>query len=296
MGHLDRLQYGIATKMIGEGDQVFRMGTSVTAERMRRTPGCIYGDMFVISWILTGEGEYREDGIRYRLTDGTVCVRRPDRDYFMELAPKESARLYIDLPEPMYRAMLLLVPELAALPPVREAPFRQELFDEFMSLYTAFGKLAADEVYTLLPEMIRFLCKVTGIFDDRERQPLLRAKQMLADPASTLTLPEIAERCGFNYHTFRRDFTAAFGVSPGKFRQTSRMTAASRMLELGDSVTSVASQLGYPDVYTFTHRFTAEMGMPPSRYTGVAAMQDTPRTSAPNRDRSPRGSDARDPS
>ena len=55
MGHLDRLQYGIATKMIGEGDQVFRMGTSVTAERMRRTPGCIYGDMFVISWILTGE-------------------------------------------------------------------------------------------------------------------------------------------------------------------------------------------------------------------------------------------------
>ena len=233
MGHLDRLQYGIATKMIGEGDQVFRMGTSVTAERMRRTPGCIYGDMFVISWILTGEGEYREDGISYRLTDGTVCVRRPDRDYFMELAPKESARLYIDLPEPMYRAMLLLVPELAALPPVREAPFRQELFDEFMSLYTAFGKLAADEVYTLLPEMIRFLCKVTGIFDDRERQPLLRAKQMLADPASTLTLPEIAERCGFNYHTFRRDFTAAFGVSPGKFRQTSRMTAACRMLELG---------------------------------------------------------------
>ncbi len=39
---------------------------------------------------------------------------------------------------------------------------------------------------------------------------------------------------------------------------------------MGDSVTSVASQLGYPDVYTFTHRFKAEMGVPPSRYPDAA--------------------------
>ena len=268
MGQLDRVTHGSITKFIHEKNEFFRLGTSVTDERMRRTPGCIHGDMFVISWILTGEGEYREDGISYRLTDGTICVRRPDRDYVMELTAAESIRLFLDLPEPMYRAMLLLVPELSALPPVREAPFRQELFDEFMSLYAAFEEAPTDELYALLPAMIRFLCAVTGIFDDRERQPLLRAKRMLEDTASTLTLEEIARRCDFNYHTFRRDFTEAFGMPPGKYRQEHRMRAACRMLALGDSVTSVAAQLGYPDVYTFTHRFTAEMGMPPSRYAG----------------------------
>jgi len=270
MIQLDRLTHGIGIKMIHEGNAFLRVGTSVTEERLKRTPGCIHGDMFVISWILTGDGEYREDGITYRLTDETVCVRRPDRDYYMEIEPKHSVRLFIDLPESLYRAMLTLVPELANLPPVRKAPFRKSLFDEFMRLYAAFCGLSSDEIYTLLPAMIRFLCDVTGIFDDREGKPLLRARRMLEDPASTLTLEEIAGHCGFNYHTFRREFAAAFGEPPGKYRQECRMRAACRMLAMGDPVTTVASQLGYPDVYTFTHRFTAEMGVPPSRYAETA--------------------------
>ena len=49
MGHLDRLQHIIQSKYIHDSGTVFRVGTSVTAEYLHRTPGCSHGDMFVIS-------------------------------------------------------------------------------------------------------------------------------------------------------------------------------------------------------------------------------------------------------
>ena len=265
---IERFHYGVKMKNLPVGDAVFRMGMSVTSEKTVRVSGA---EQFVVSWILSGTGQYTENGCCYPLDSETVCVRRPDHDYRYELDAYRSVRLFIELPDEIYHAMLVLIPELASLDPVKKAPFREELWDEFMSLQKAFNHCEPDTLYTLLPSFFHFISSITGILDERDKHPMFRARRLLEDVSSTLTLEEIAGRCGMNYHTFRRKFTQKFGTSPGKYRQSKRIEAACRMLSAGESVASVAEQVGYPDVYTFTHRFTAMMKTAPSRYCEDAA-------------------------
>ena len=265
---LERFHYGVKMKNLPLGDNVFRMGISATSEKTVRVTGT---EQFVISWILSGTGRFTENGCCYPIDSGTVCVRRPEHDYRYELDACRSVRLFIELPCEIYHAMLILIPELASLDPVKSAPFHEALWAEFMSLLETFNNCEPDALYTLLPSFFHFISGVTGILDERDKQPMHHAKRLLEDVSSTLTLEEIAGRCEMNYHTFRREFTREFGISPGKYRQSKRIEAACRMLSAGESVVNVAEQVGYPDVYTFTHRFTAVMGTAPSRYREDAA-------------------------
>ena len=73
---------------------------------------------FVISWILKGKGKYTEEGRVYLLRDACVCMRRPDRDYRMELEPESGIRLYLSLSNEIYSSLSYLIPELSTLPPV----------------------------------------------------------------------------------------------------------------------------------------------------------------------------------
>ena len=195
--YFHKLTHGVSIKCLG--NTILRIGTSVTYERFLRTPGLKHHDKFVVSWILKGEGRYQEDGNSFPITDFTVCIRRPDRDYTMELYVKSSVRLFLDLPDEIYKTMILLVPELNTISPVVSSPFCQEYWNEFMSLRTTFDEVAPDDVYKLLPAMIHFICDITGIFAQREKLPLFRAKRMLDDVSSTLSLQEIAEFCNLNY-------------------------------------------------------------------------------------------------
>ncbi len=263
---LEKLTAGISGRRMMLGADLVHIGTAVTDERIirRRKDYCV--DAFVVSWILTGEGSFEEGGERYALKDGCVCIRRPDRDYTMELLTGKSARLFINLPEEIYYAICKLVPELSEVPSVRAMPFHAMLWDDFMRLYHDFNRVDTERFYTMLPDIIHYICDITGIHSDRVRQPLLRARRLLEDVSSTLTMEEIAERSGMNYHTMRRTFAEQYGISPGKFRTNKRMEAARRLLMLGESVTETAEQLGYPDIYTFTHRFKTEHGIAPQHF------------------------------
>ena len=91
----------------------------------------------------------------------------------------------------------------------------------------------------------------------------------------SLTLEEIAEKCGMSYPTFRRQFAKNYGISPGQYRIQKRIDMATRWLKCGLSVSETAALLCYPDVYMFSHQFTAVVGSPPSRYKEANEGADT---------------------
>lgn len=224
---------------------------------------------FVITWILKGSGKYTEDGRTYFLHDGCVCMRRPDHDYRLELSPEAGIRPYLTFPQSVYPALVWLIPEIETLPPVWDMPFHEGCFEEFLALYDRIAELSSLELYNAMPALMHYILRLSGIEKKRTGDPLFRGK-LLLEECSSLSASEIAKRCGMNYNTFRKQFTKKFGIPPGQYRIRYRIDYAKQLLESGLPVGEVAAQLGYPDIYSFTHQFTAVTGCSPTGFRGAA--------------------------
>lgn len=77
---------------------------------------------------------------------------------------------------------------------------------------------------------LRVVLRESGTtFRDVRREEALRvAREILADPRATLTIAELATRCGFTPAWFSAAFKERFGQSPREFRQRRRADIATR--------------------------------------------------------------------
>ncbi len=63
------------------------------------------------------------------------------------------------------------------------------------------------------------------------RQRLESACQLLQDPVDSLTVTQVAQRCGYiNLSAFSRDFSSHFGVSPRQLQRQVRLAQPHRLL------------------------------------------------------------------
>ena len=96
---------------------------------------------------------------------------------------------------------------------------------------------------------------------------LLRVcKAILADPSSQKTLDDWASIAGMGRRTFTRTFRIETGMGLSVWRQQVRLMGALSMLSAGQSVTSVAFEVGYESASAFTAMFHRTFGAPPSHY------------------------------
>lgn len=247
-------------------------GISITDKTIIRTSDSS-PDTFVISWILSGSGSFTESGHTYPLEPYSVCIRRPNHNWRLQINEGRSIRLFFDLPVEFYPTFAMLIPELDSIVPVRGNENSVELLDEFLELQRALEASTADNVYCLVGQLIHYIINITGITGHRgdETNRLLRARMLLEDVESRLTLEEIAEKCSMPYNSLRRRFVDTFGISPGRYRISCRINEAKRALISGEPIAGIAERLGFADVYTFTHRFRAEVGKSPARYRDEGA-------------------------
>jgi AraC-like DNA-binding protein len=81
------------------------------------------------------------------------------------------------------------------------------------------------------------------------------------------TLQGMARLANMSRFYFCRVFTDVVGTSPRRFLASTRIGEAKRLLLATDlSITEVCMEVGYESVGTFTHRFTASVGVPPSSF------------------------------
>jgi AraC-like DNA-binding protein len=103
---------------------------------------------------------------------------------------------------------------------------------------------------------------------DETFRRLCRARDLLAAGfRERLTLHRAArEACLSPFH-FQRLFCRAFGETPHDFLTRLRMDAAKELLAEGDlPVTEVCLEVGYSSLGTFSSRFAARAGRPPSEF------------------------------
>jgi AraC-like DNA-binding protein len=84
-------------------------------------------------------------------------------------------------------------------------------------------------------------------------------------PSSTDSLKALARQVGASKRTLERLFKTETGVSFQQWRQRLRVIQALRLLASGDSVTSVALDVGYSSTSAFIAMFRRELGTTPRR-------------------------------
>jgi AraC-like DNA-binding protein len=82
---------------------------------------------------------------------------------------------------------------------------------------------------------------------------------------------------GLSPRHFTRLFREEVGLAPASWVQRTRINAARRLLESGESAPRVASHCGYTDIETFRLAFIRLVGVTPAeyrkRYAGVSDEQ-----------------------
>ena len=120
-----------------------------------------------------------------------------------------------------------------------------------------------------LYKLLALICKKQKKHLARDKYACIRTGIQLLEQDSDLSLSQIAAKCGVSDCYFRRLFRQYSGESPMDFRQRLRIERAKQLL-LSDeqyTVSEVAQELGFSDVYHFSKTFKKHCGVSPSKFT-----------------------------
>lgn len=100
------------------------------------------------------------------------------------------------------------------------------------------------------------------------RQPAFAALlvQLIEQPGQAWTLESMAACTGLSRSAFFKRFNELAGQSPGQVLLALRMRHASQLLQAGNTVEQVGTQVGYQSVAAFTRAFAKAVGVQPGAY------------------------------
>jgi AraC-like DNA-binding protein len=168
---------------------------------------------------------------------------------------------------------LYIVPDAAAVLPkecrvVAVSPLLRELILRATTLPLLYDENGADgRLMALILDELRVL-PVLPLNLPMPRDPRLAkiCRAMLDDPGAALTLPQWGRRIGASSRTLARGFQRETGLTFARWRQQARLLEALSRLAQGESVTTIALDLGYDSPSAFTSMFRRALGRTPSSY------------------------------
>jgi AraC-like DNA-binding protein len=101
-----------------------------------------------------------------------------------------------------------------------------------------------------------------------DRRARRLAEALIAEPSLDLTLGQWSATAGASSRTLARLFRSETGLTFGAWRQRLRLTRSLALLARGQSILSVALELGYDSPSAFTAMFRRALGRAPTDYVG----------------------------
>lgn len=89
---------------------------------------------------------------------------------------------------------------------------------------------------------------------------------IVATPAHPFTAGELAEVAGMDRWSLARQFRAAFGTSPSRFRAMRRLDLAQRLMRQGSTQAEAALEAGFADQSHLSRMFKRAYGLTPRQW------------------------------
>lgn len=116
--------------------------------------------------------------------------------------------------------------------------------------------------------LLTLLARLLHVSEPRETAPVPRlAKERLDDdPASPVTLAELARLCGMNRFQLLRSFQHATGITPHAYQIQRRIQLARKLIAAGTPLAESAAAAGFADQSHMSRQFSRALGVSPGTY------------------------------
>lgn len=151
---------------------------------------------------------------------------------------------------------------ISVSPLLRELLLRAAGFPELYPLGGREDRLIA----ALLDELVEAPVEDLHLPMPRDTRLRRLAQMMLADPTDKTSKADWAIRIGMSERSMSRLLLHEIGMSFGRWRRQLHVILALQRLTKGESVQTVALELGYENASGFVTMFRKAMGKPPARY------------------------------
>ncbi|MCZ8437248.1 AraC family transcriptional regulator [Achromobacter xylosoxidans] len=151
---------------------------------------------------------------------------------------------------------------ISVSPLLRELLLRAAGFPELYPLGGREDRLIA----ALLDELVEAPVEDLHLPMPRDARLRRLAQMMLADPTDKTSKADWAIRIGMSERSMSRLLLHEIGMSFGRWRRQLHVILALQRLTKGESVQTVALELGYENASGFVTMFRKAMGKPPARY------------------------------
>ncbi len=225
----------------------------------RRQMLCRRSHGFIIK--LKGATEYCFEDKTWLLSEGQILfVEKGSSYYIREITPGYSYVVNFEIYEAFSQDMTRLpMPVGLDIGPDAEKMYR------FWQKGNVYGALSC--LYTLLDKTVS---STAGYVSARDRQLLEPVTSYLTDRLTDpeLNLEKLSDLSGVSDAYLRRVFKRSYGVSPAGYVIRERIRLACRMLVSGEeqSISRIASAVGYRDALYFSRVFKKQMGVSPTDY------------------------------
>ncbi|MGX7826159.1 AraC family transcriptional regulator [Actinokineospora sp. 24-640] len=160
----------------------------------------------------------------------------------------------------------------APLPFVADPVIAGERADPLLTAYlTDLGsdldEVAAVEVTAAIADFLRAHAEPRQGRQALDLAAMRRVRALLADdPSTPHGVAELERVAGWDRWSVARQFRAAFGTSPTRFRTTRRLATAQRLMRAGLPLGEVAATAGFADQSHLTRMFKGAHGLTPAAW------------------------------
>lgn len=234
-------------------------------------------DSVNFSFLLEGAGSYQVDGgARIEVQAPRVLTQTPGHAY--SYGPGEGQtwkELFFIYPEntlSAWRDLRLYDPEVKSWSIRNKATIETRA----AALFQALEQRESDGMADVIDRLCELLVLESQRHGPPRNPPPLHARlyalrqQIDLHPEQPRDFPRLARGNGCSYSTFRRDWKALFGQSPGRYLTERRLQEARRLLVESDlSIGEIANRLGFEDPLYFSRRFHQHAGRTASEYRRI---------------------------
>jgi AraC-like DNA-binding protein len=230
-------------------------------------------DTYGIGITLTGVQTFRYRGEQRYCRPGQCHILHPDETHDGAPATDEGFGyriVHIDpslIQEALGGKPLPFVPD----PVIDASALSKDFAVAVLDIDSEIDDLARIEMATTVADML--IAASSGaprISGSLSLKPLVRVRDLIAaDPAKRHSMAALERVSGLDRWTLARQFRAAFGTSPGRYRTMRQLDHVRASLRSGASIAEAAIMGGFADQSHMSRRFKAAYGLTPAHWASA---------------------------